>query len=83
MHAHARWLVVGMGMVLAVLRGWGTPTNFWTGAASTNWSDAANWTLGRIPEAGDDVVVVYPTKMDQAAVVQVGAIADSRATVRE
>lgn len=31
--------------------------NTWTGAVSTNWFDAANWSCGVVPTAADDVVI--------------------------
>lgn len=31
--------------------------NTWTGAVSTNWFDAANWSCGVVPTAIDDVVI--------------------------
>lgn len=32
-------------------------TNQWTGASGTNWHQASNWSLNRIPLATDDVVI--------------------------
>ncbi len=29
----------------------------WTGAASTNWSDPANWSTGAVPTSAEDVVI--------------------------
>ncbi|HEX5272516.1 MAG TPA: hypothetical protein VFW33_18590, partial [Gemmataceae bacterium] len=34
-----------------------TPTaDYWTGAASANWSDGANWKSGSAPKGGDSLV---------------------------
>lgn len=33
------------------------PLITWTGAVDSNWSTAGNWTLGRVPQAGDSVVI--------------------------
>lgn len=35
----------------------GAVTRYWTGAVSTNWNAAANWSENVVPVAGDDVVV--------------------------
>lgn len=32
-------------------------TNFWTGAMNSYWGNAANWSLGHIPDISDDVVI--------------------------
>jgi len=32
-------------------------TNYWTGASNPYWHNAANWSLGHIPYATDDVVI--------------------------
>ena len=52
----AATLVVGCGSAFA-------ETITWSGGGSvdkTDWFEAANWDLGRIPEAGDDVVINPP-----------------------
>ena len=32
------------------------PPNMWVGGTSTDFNDPSNWTLGRVPEAGKDIV---------------------------
>ncbi|SHI79785.1 Por secretion system C-terminal sorting domain-containing protein, partial [Hymenobacter daecheongensis DSM 21074] len=34
-----------------------TPTTTWTGTAGTAWTDCANWSFGKVPDATTDVVV--------------------------
>ena len=33
-------------------------TNTWTGATSTAWATASNWSLGTVPTGSDDVIIV-------------------------
>ena len=35
-------------------------TNNWIGAAGGNWDDPLNWSLARVPQAGDDVFIDVP-----------------------
>jgi len=45
-------------MSIALAGGTEAATITWTGAGGNNsWHTAANWDLGRVPEAGDDVVI--------------------------
>ena len=34
-----------------------TPTTTWTGSASTAWTDCANWSFGKVPDAATNVVI--------------------------
>jgi hypothetical protein len=34
-----------------------TPTTTWNGSASTAWTDCANWSFGKVPDASTDVVI--------------------------
>ncbi len=33
------------------------PTAVWTGAVSTNWHTAGNWSIGKVPDAGTHVII--------------------------
>lgn len=57
-------------------------TNRWTGAASTDWNNTANWSCGQLPDANTDVTINaglpnYPVVLANVAcrrlVVQAGA----------
>ncbi|MCF7673768.1 MAG: autotransporter-associated beta strand repeat-containing protein [Akkermansiaceae bacterium] len=50
-----RTQTVGASLVTAIVVCFGAPTsqaadNLWTGTTSTEWNDATNWSLGRVPE---------------------------------
>jgi T5SS/PEP-CTERM-associated repeat protein/autotransporter-associated beta strand protein len=53
----------------------------WTGANSTDWFDAANWSTNAVPIAADDVIIntiaPNPTAISGAAVSNVGRIASA------
>jgi alpha-tubulin suppressor-like RCC1 family protein len=58
------------------------PINNWTGSASTDWSTAANWSLGVLPGTTDSVVI--PAQANQpvlTAPVSVGAVTVSGGTL--
>jgi hypothetical protein len=51
--------VLILGLVLLLFSsgyGWGV-TKTWTGASSTDWNTAGNWSPSGVPGAGDDVVI--------------------------
>lgn len=57
MKIRRRVLVCVFLMGAQAIVGVGAVTNYWTGASSTNWHDAANWSEGVVPATGDDVVL--------------------------
>ncbi len=51
-----------------------TPGLVWTGCTSTDWNTPTNWSLGRVPLATDDVVLVTATN---APLLSTTAVANS------
>ncbi|MFN8277639.1 MAG: hypothetical protein U0T84_09155 [Chitinophagales bacterium] len=47
-------------------------TNTWTGNAGSDWHAPANWSLGHVPTATEDVVIVNPPNGNYSAVVLAG-----------
>jgi len=46
-----------VALLLCLSQGLSAATNFWTGASNPYWHNAANWSLGHIPYANEDVVI--------------------------
>ena len=47
---------------------------FWTGASGGRWNDAANWSIGQVPDMNYDVVLTNSSVLVDAAIAPVHAI---------
>ena len=50
------------------------PTAYWTGAAGGRWGDAANWSIGAVPDENYDVVLTNASVVVDEAIAPVHAI---------
>jgi hypothetical protein len=49
-----------------------TATTTWNGAASTTWSDCANWSFGKVPDAATNAII--PTGLARYPVLNTGTV---------
>ena len=57
-YSKCRWLLC-LVLLFSTLFSY-SQTNTWTGASNNNWNNSGNWTLGHVPNVGEDVVVPGP-----------------------